>query len=103
MMAKQLTIFEVEPDIVALDLQKANVKFINKENAYTDVIVAAPSKRDYESFEHICYCFWKKLKCSWEEAVRMVSDHIEKKKEIKIRIPIRNGRALFTPNVVRYV
>ncbi|GGE58440.1 hypothetical protein [Priestia taiwanensis] len=107
MRKKQLNIFDVEELIVALDLSKAKVKKVN-EQVYTDVLVSVPhdatQSKDYETWDHMCYCLWKKVKCSYDEVIAKLEEHRVNKEPVEIRVPIQDGKAFFIPlQVVQYI
>jgi hypothetical protein len=107
-MAKQLNIFDVEPEMVALDLTKAHVKKTSESVTYTDVLIHVPrnatSDKDYETWDHICYCLWKRIKGEWDEVLAKVDECRRHREPVEIRIPIHSNQAFFTPmQVVKYL
>ncbi|MDP7979113.1 cell division protein SepF [Bacillus multifaciens] len=119
-MAKQLNIFEVEPNIMEFDVTKAKVKRRTGNITYTDVCVVVPrnarstdelpktTKADdrYEVFEEHAVAIWrfnreKDNAFSWEAAEELCKAARDHKEAIPARIYLGSG---FCPNnVVEYL
>ncbi|MDM5189378.1 cell division protein SepF [Bacillus sp. DX4.1] len=118
-MAKQLNIFDVEPDIIQFDVCKANVKRGIGKITYTDVRVQIPKNakstdelprttkpdEQYEIFEDYTIGIWRfhreqdKL-FNWEAAEELCRAARDYKEAIPVRIYLGSG---FKPNVVEYL
>ncbi|MFD0768840.1 cell division protein SepF [Bacillus sp. CGMCC 1.60114] len=119
-MAKQLNIFDVEPEIMQFDISKATVKRGTGNITYTDVRVQIPSvakstdelprttKQDdrYEIFEEHAIGIWRfnrehDSSFNWEAAEELCKAARDHKETIPLRIHLGEG---FCPvNVVEYL
>lgn len=117
-MAKQLNIFDVEPNILQFDVNKANVKQRGKV-VYADVRVLVPksakctdelppsTKQDdrYDAFEEHAIAIWRFHRAldeqfTWEAAEELCKAARDRKEAIPARVYLGD----FSPtNVVEYL
>ncbi|WP_242223679.1 cell division protein SepF [Bacillus cereus group sp. BfR-BA-01380] len=115
-MAKQLNIFDVEPNIMEFDVTKAKVKRGTGNVAYADVRVVVPRnaksidelprtiKPDnrYETFEEHVMGAWRFIRATdksfnWEAAEELCKAARDHKEAIPVRIYLGSG---FSPQTV---
>ncbi|MDM5155871.1 cell division protein SepF [Bacillus sp. DX1.1] len=118
-MAKQLNIFDVEPEIIQFDVLKASVKRGTGKITYTDVRVQIPNNAKstdelprttnpddrYETFEDYTMGIWRFQRArdklfNWETAEELCKAARDHKEVIPVRIHLESG---FKPNVVEYM
>ncbi|PEE36098.1 cell division protein SepF [Bacillus pseudomycoides] len=118
-MAKQLNIFDVEPEIIQFDISKANVKKGAGRVTYTDVRVQIPKNAKstdelprttnaddrYEIFENYTMGIWRFQRArdklfNWEAAEELCKAARNRKEAIPVRIYLGSG---FKPNVIEYM
>ncbi|MDZ5608439.1 cell division protein SepF [Bacillus pseudomycoides] len=118
-MAKQLNIFDVEPEIIKFDVSKAKVKRGTGKVTYADVRVLIPRNAKstdelpkttnaddrYEEFEDHTLGIWRYQRAKdklfkWEAAEELCKAARDHKEVVPVRIYLGSG---FKPNVVEYM